>query len=443
MDRISQLPDDLLIKILSLVPTKDVVAMSTLSKRWKSLWTLVPRLIFGYYSDEGERENEDKDDAETTDENNCRNLSHLVYGTLLLHKAPVLELFHLNTASECSASEIDLWVRIAVERLVRHLKIAFRYAYRLIRLPSSLFRCETLETLELRKVILLEVPSQFSFPSLKTLRLLFVKYADEESFVRLISNSPVLEDLVVETCHDDNVATFAINVPSLESFSIRHTLQELETETDVFVVHYHSLKQFTIVDYFGELNLIGNGSPKLVEANLLSVSCHAKVLKSFNRVKRLSLCLNEEFPYPTGIILIQLVCVELCVCESNWTNILVSVLQHSPNLQALKLARNHLMCEDRKVCWIQPSCVPQCLLYHLKTFEWREYEGTEVEKDVAVYILKNARRLVTATIYPDSDKLVNLVRKHQMFEELEIATRSLRACELTMWISLYQRFQSC
>lgn len=59
MDRISQLSDDLLIKILSLVSTKDAVAMSLLSKRWKSLWTLVPRLIFGDYSDEDEDEHAD------------------------------------------------------------------------------------------------------------------------------------------------------------------------------------------------------------------------------------------------------------------------------------------------------------------------------------------------------------------------------------------------
>ncbi|XP_010483164.1 PREDICTED: F-box/FBD/LRR-repeat protein At5g56420-like [Camelina sativa] len=435
MDKISQLSDDVLIKILSLLQTKDAVAMSILSKRWKSLWTLVPTLIFGEYPED--REDEDEV-PKTNDESHCINMSQLVYGTLLLHKAPVLECFHLNRASGCSPSEIDLWVRIAVQRFVRDLTIGFCYEYGIIRLPDRLFRCETLETLELKKVIFLEVPSQISFQSLKTLRLLFVKYVDEESFVRLISNSPVLEDLVVETCHDDNVATFTINVPSLVSFSIRNTLQDLETENDLFVVHYHCLKQFTIVDYFGELTLIGN-MPKLVEANLLSVSCQAKVLKCFTCVKCLSLCLPQEYPFPTGTVLSQLVSLELCLCESNWTNMLVTVLQHSPKLQVLKLAMNHLMCEGRTVCSIQPSSVPECL-YHLKTFEWRDYAGTEVDKEVAVYILKNAKRLETATIYPETDELVH---RHKMFEELEIASRSSRACELTMYLSLYQRFKSC
>lgn len=54
MDKISRLSDDLPIKILSLVETKDAVAMSVLSKRWMSLWKLVPRLIFEDYLEEDE-----------------------------------------------------------------------------------------------------------------------------------------------------------------------------------------------------------------------------------------------------------------------------------------------------------------------------------------------------------------------------------------------------
>ncbi|CAH8332648.1 unnamed protein product [Eruca vesicaria subsp. sativa] len=224
------------------------------------------------------------EDAKANENAHLGNLSH-----------PVLERFHLNRVSGCCASEIDLWVRIAVDRFVRDSKIWVFPEYGIIRLPSTLFRCENLETLELRKVIISEVPSRVSFQSLKTFCLLFVKYPDEESFVRLISDCPVLEDLVVETCHDDNVVTFTINVPSLEKFSVRHTLQDLETDNDVFVVHYHSLKQLTIVDYFSELKLLGhnNKMPQLIEANLLSVSCHAKVLESFSRLKRISLCLPE------------------------------------------------------------------------------------------------------------------------------------------------------
>jgi len=46
MSSICDLSDDLLMKILSLVSTKDVVATSLLSKRWLSVWKLVPRLDY-------------------------------------------------------------------------------------------------------------------------------------------------------------------------------------------------------------------------------------------------------------------------------------------------------------------------------------------------------------------------------------------------------------
>ncbi|CAN7038753.1 unnamed protein product [Brassica rapa subsp. trilocularis] len=369
MDRLTQLPDDLLIKILSFVPTKGVVATSILSKRWLPLWTLVPSLVFEDFSEEEDDE---------INEIHVRSLSQFVSGTLLLHKATVLERFHLYSASECSAWEIGLWVRIAVDRFVRDLKISFCYDHFLVNLPSRLFRCETLETLQLRRVILSEVPCRLSFPSLTKLRLLSVKYSDDESFSRLVSNCPILEDLVVETCHGDNVATFTVNLPSLQSLSVRNTVRESPPDDHLFVIHSQSLKQLNIVDYFGELELIGN-LPKLVEANLQSMSFHTNVLESFTFVRRLYVCLDGE---------------------------------------------KHWILVDRKVRWMQPRRVPECLLLHLKTFEWSDYEGTKVEKEVAIYILKNAKLLVSATIYPFS---VSMVRKHQMFKELEIATRSLRA----------------
>ncbi|KAF3576137.1 hypothetical protein DY000_02032273, partial [Brassica cretica] len=314
MDRLSQLPDDLLIKILSFVPTKDDVAMSILSKRWQSLRTLVPRVIFDDFSEE------DSDEDEEGNENHAiRSLSQFVFGTLLLHKAAVLERFHLNTTSECSLSQIGLWVRIAVDRFVHNLKIS----------------------------------------SFITITVLFCFRMTNLS-PRLISNCFVLEELVVETCHKDNVVTFTVDLPSLKSLSVGNTIRENPPDDHMFVIRSQSLKRLRIVDYFGELDFIGN---------------------------------------------------------------------------LLKLVDDHGMLADRKVRkvrkvrWIQPRRVPVCLFLHLKSFEWRDYEGTKVEKEVAIYILNNAKRLVTAAIYPFS---VSLVRKRQKIEEVEIAIRTSRECGLTI-----------
>lgn len=61
-DKISELPVDLLVMILGLVPTEDAVATMFLSKRWHSIWTMVPTLEYkdsyvdDYYYDEDEED---------------------------------------------------------------------------------------------------------------------------------------------------------------------------------------------------------------------------------------------------------------------------------------------------------------------------------------------------------------------------------------------------
>ncbi|CAH8367184.1 unnamed protein product [Eruca vesicaria subsp. sativa] len=170
---------------------------------------------------------------------------------------------------------------------------------------------------------------------------------------------------------------------------------------------------------------------ELVEASLHTFETGGNALESLTAAKRLSLTLYGLDP--VGSIFYQLVRLKFRGCDWNWSNMLMHVLQHSPVLQFLKLVvldnglNSWNIERGVKVCWIQPSCVPECLLFHLKTFEWIDYNGTEDEKEVAVYILKKARRLVTATVFP-----AFMVNKRLVFEELEIATRGSRACELTM-----------
>lgn len=78
-DRISELSDASLLEILSLLSTETTVAMSVLSKRWRSLWKMLPNLNFSYYG---------TTDLETFLDNVCR--------CLLSHHTPILKSLDLN-----------------------------------------------------------------------------------------------------------------------------------------------------------------------------------------------------------------------------------------------------------------------------------------------------------------------------------------------------------
>ncbi|KAL0741139.1 hypothetical protein Bca4012_082652 [Brassica carinata] len=89
MDRISGLSDELLVRILTFVPTKVAVSTSLLSKRWEFVWTWVPKLEFvdnKYGSDLAIRD--------------------FIKKNLPLLKPPVIETFRLKCFSSFPPEEI-------------------------------------------------------------------------------------------------------------------------------------------------------------------------------------------------------------------------------------------------------------------------------------------------------------------------------------------------
>ncbi|KAG7658417.1 F-box domain [Arabidopsis suecica] len=176
---ISNLPDEILGKILSLLPTKLGVSTSVLSKRWRNLILLV--------------DNFDLEDSSTS------GFSAFLEQTVArLNTCPIKRL-SLN-GRHYRFSSADSWISTALERGCLELHLQSQY------LDTGILSSNTLVKLTLSDQIYLQglVPHDGTvfFPTLKTLSLGAV-VADRDVYEWLISGCPVLDELSIRDGCDD------------------------------------------------------------------------------------------------------------------------------------------------------------------------------------------------------------------------------------------------
>nr|VDC79429.1 unnamed protein product [Brassica rapa] len=389
MDMISTLSDDLLLKILSSLPTKAIVSTMLLSKRWKFIWTMVPTLDF-------------QNDFESSKDDYARFRQH-VYLFMVLHKSPLLETLKLRLGWHSTNDDITTWIKIAVARRVRKLKIHCYSDDDDIFLPSCLYTYNNLEVLKLGNSIVLDVPEDVRLPSLKTLHLLCVEFRNEESARRLLSGCPLLEEFVLDKSENVSPPCFYLEVPSLQRLSILDTYREGNDSDVKVVIKTPSLRYLNVVDKCDSgLLFLSENMPDMVVANVSVVYKNPEMLmRSFTSVKRLSLCLTTSV-IQHRVEFNLLVHLELCSSVEKWCELLNWMLESSPKLKVLKLNKckphRFVYAKHIEYPWGKPSSVPECLLFHLNTFEWNFYNGCREEKKMVAYILRHAKRLKSAKI---------------------------------------------
>ncbi|KAL9812440.1 putative FBD domain-containing protein [Arabidopsis thaliana] len=104
------------------------------------------------------------------------------------------------------------------------------------------------------------------------------------------------------------------------------------------------------------------------------------------------------------------------LCKEESSNFLGLLLKDSPNLRILDISvvKDHGTDERNGMS--------------LQTLKWSRYFGRQQDRDIAVYILKNARHLKTATILADTDE--HDVPNLQMIKELALSPRASVICQL-------------
>ncbi|KAF2532012.1 hypothetical protein F2Q70_00033115, partial [Brassica cretica] len=339
---------------------------------------------------------------QTTDSNTTISITifkQFVHRSFLSNKAPVLAHLHLSLGRDCPSVDIGLWINLALSRHVRVLHIVIPYPKKgPVTLPSSLYTSEKLQRLTLIKCVFLDVPVHVRLPSLKTLSLKLITYADNTSLQRLLSGCPNLEGLsvVVEQCIGDPPVDVNIVMPSLQRLHMSHA--NIETR-GTYVIDVPSLKCLEISDSARcNFRQIEN-MPELVRARVsFGADSTHKFPKALTSVRRLTLRQPlTKVVNPSGMIFNQLV------------HLVLYTFSLAIYFSGMDI-------------WKPPSSVPECLLHSLEAFEWFEYKGRQVDREMAKYVLKNALRLKTATF---SKRSTDMGEKCQMLKELEsVATAS-------------------
>ncbi|EOA23367.1 hypothetical protein CARUB_v10019579mg, partial [Capsella rubella] len=429
-DRISELPESLILKILCQLPIQQAVATSVLCKQWQSVWKMIPKLKFDYFPIKHQLGN--------------------VCKFLLSHKAPVLQSFQLKVdyIDRHNVVDIVILIGIALTRNVRKLVLEVSGpAEVLITFPTSLYNGETLETLTLRRWVL-HFPSQFCLKSLKNLHLDYVNYKDNETFLNLLSGCPNLETLKIcswaitdvfpstvclkslRTLHiydlqfheEKSLLNLLSGCPNLENVEVSRitnssdcffiavpSLQRLSIDNDLYppcsyAINTPSLKYLKISGSIALESCLIENVPELVEADIdIEVSNHITIISEnllgpLTSVRRLTLALSSlKIEFPISVIFYQLVYLELYTDREAWGNLLIHMLGCSPKLQVLKLNGGCNEALDPGE-WNQPKNIPECLLLHLETFTWKGYKWQrKKERKVAKYILKSSNHLKRAT----------------------------------------------
>ncbi|XP_074271920.1 F-box protein At4g22280-like [Silene latifolia] len=223
--KLGNLPDELLVLILSFLPTWYAVRTSILSRRWQYLFTLTDCLSF--------------DDAPWYASK--RSFEKFVNKVLELHQMSPIRKFSLVCRGSFDESHLNAWVKHAIQKGVEE----FHYQVNKYELPDVFAMCKTLVKL---KVIGCpwDVPTfslSSGLPSLKVLHLKYVRFDNTE---RLLSNCEFIEELTLDYCLLHNRGHLTISIGLLKVLRIKHChvrdgFLEIEAPNLAYLTYYSSV----------------------------------------------------------------------------------------------------------------------------------------------------------------------------------------------------------
>jgi hypothetical protein len=209
-DRLGDLPDSLLLVILSFLDAKYAVQTCILSKRWKNLWKHLPTLALS---------------SSSFTNNKC--FIRFVLRILSLRRTSSITLHTLDFQSHgyCGSFLIRMVVKYAVSCNVHRLRIEINATRHIQRFPPCFFSCHTLTSLELyvdhHISFRAQFPNSLHLPALTTLSLeYFVFHDGGNGCAEPFSELSKLNTLVIRNCKVLDAQNLYISSATLANFTI-------------------------------------------------------------------------------------------------------------------------------------------------------------------------------------------------------------------------------
>ncbi|KAL3653035.1 hypothetical protein CASFOL_002716 [Castilleja foliolosa] len=226
IDRLTALPDGILIHILSFLGLKESAVTSVLSKRWEFIWTELPRLEFYEESKESDK---------------IRQFAAMINRTLLIRRGAHLEKFYVHFIyDESFASDVDYWLDFVLKNKVKEvcLHLMSRTEENLYRLPETMYSNPSLIWFSVH-VCNMDTLAKIDWRSLTRLDINDATLP-QHVIENILSGCPVLHALSLEECQGFN----CLDIKSQNMYELKvYDLEDRENGSllEISAPHVHTL----------------------------------------------------------------------------------------------------------------------------------------------------------------------------------------------------------
>ncbi|VVB06209.1 unnamed protein product [Arabis nemorensis] len=213
MDRISNLPNEIICHIVSFLSAKEAALTTVLSKRFLNLFNIIPNLEF-----------DEMDNIQGS-------FTDFLDGVLALPASSRIRNFSLkifNCVEVAQYAHVNRCLCAVLKHGVLYLELDMHVEKR-YSLPFELFTCKTVVKLKLESAgygfVVDALPQNASLPALETLILEYIRFKDRCgcAFEKLLSACHVLKELTIDSMEWKRWKWSGnISCPTLQRLTIRH-----------------------------------------------------------------------------------------------------------------------------------------------------------------------------------------------------------------------------